>query len=64
MMPPLPKKKHTKSRKKLAYKKYTVTNMTVVECIECGNWRLRHRACTECGTYLGRKVASLDTEKS
>ena len=52
----VPKHKVSKSRrdKRRTHQKLTAPNVT--ECPDCGEARLPHHACLECGTYRGRNV--------
>ena len=53
---PNPKRKMSKSRrdKRRAHYKATVPAMTV--CSNCGEVKLSHRACPNCGYYAGRSM--------
>ena len=55
-MPPLPKKKHTRSRKGGRAAHHAISLPSLMRCPRC---RLRvppGRACPECGHYKGRTV--------
>ncbi len=58
----VPKRRKSKSRRDMrrASKKSTVPNLT--SCPQCGEAKLPHMACMECGTYKGRNV--LQNEES
>ncbi|MBB5172190.1 50S ribosomal protein L32 [Texcoconibacillus texcoconensis] len=54
----VPKRKTSTTRKNMrrTHKKLTVPGM--VECPECGEMKLSHRVCKECGSYKGKEVVS------
>ncbi|MEE4356428.1 MAG: 50S ribosomal protein L32 [Desulfococcaceae bacterium] len=58
----VPKHKVSKSkgRKRRTHQKTEAPNIT--ECPECGEARLPHHACLECGTYKGRDVLQQDED--
>jgi large subunit ribosomal protein L32 len=57
----VPKRKKSKSKrdKRRTHDKTTAPNPTT--CPQCGEAKLPHHACPECGDYKGRTV--LDTEE-
>ena len=59
-MPPLPKQKVSRTRrdKRRTHDSLTVSNM--VQCSNCGEMRLSHRACPDCGHYKGREVFEVE----
>ncbi|MDH3975723.1 MAG: 50S ribosomal protein L32 [Deltaproteobacteria bacterium] len=52
----VPKRKVSKERKRKRRSHHALTTPNVVNCPECGEPRLSHRACPGCGFYNGRKV--------
>ncbi|MBM4267019.1 MAG: 50S ribosomal protein L32 [Deltaproteobacteria bacterium] len=44
----------TKKNKRRAHD--ALTSPALIRCPQCGEPRLRHRACPSCGVYRGRKV--------
>ena len=52
----VPKRKVSKARKRKRRSHHALTAPNVVNCPECGEPRLSHRACPACGFYNGRKV--------
>jgi large subunit ribosomal protein L32 len=58
----VPKKKTSKSRKRMRRSHHRVHAPTVVRC-ECGEPALPHRACPSCGKYRGREVVGSADEK-
>jgi large subunit ribosomal protein L32 len=55
-MTPLPKRKTSKGRRdrRRANDSLVARNMTL--CSNCGQMRLPHRVCANCGYYKGREV--------
>jgi large subunit ribosomal protein L32 len=58
----LPKHKTSKSRrdKRRTHKKLTAPNVSV--CPKCGEAKLPHHACPNCGSYKGRTVIETEEE--
>ncbi|MEX1248458.1 MAG: 50S ribosomal protein L32 [Anaerolineales bacterium] len=61
-MTPLPKRKHSKGRRdrRRAHDALQARNMVV--CSNCGEMRLPHQVCTNCGYYKGREVVHIEKE--
>jgi large subunit ribosomal protein L32 len=59
-MPPLPKQKVSRTRrdKRRTHNALKASNM--VQCSNCGEMRLPHRACPDCGHYKGREVFEVE----
>jgi len=57
---PVPKRKtsHSKRNKRRAHDSLTPPN--VIQCPDCGEPTVLHRACPHCGTYRGRKVIEIE----
>ena len=55
-MPPLPKKKHPKSRQGKRRSHLSLNLPATLVCTNCRNPRLAHHACPTCGHYKGREV--------
>ncbi len=52
-----PKRKSSKARKRARRTHYKIASTPNLEsCPNCGNIKLRHRACPTCGHYRGRQV--------
>lgn len=53
-----PNRKFSKSRTQKRRSQYYNSGQqpTTMECPNCGNAKLVHRACPSCGHYRGRKV--------
>ncbi len=58
----VPKRKTSKSKRDMrrTHKKATAPNTTT--CPECGEAKLPHFACSECGSYKGRNVSESDED--
>lgn len=58
----VPKRKTSKSQrdKRRTHQKLSAPNVT--ECSECGEPKLPHHVCGECGSYKGRTVLSAEEE--
>lgn len=56
----VPKRKTSKSKrdKRRTHQKAQAPNVTT--CPQCGEAKLPHRVCTECGEYKGRSVVTFD----
>ena len=53
---PLPKRRHSKTRRDKRRTHYKLDPPTVLECPRCHAPRLPHHACPSCGFYNGRLV--------
>ncbi len=62
-MPPLPKKKHSTSRKKRRRSHISASVPNLVPCPQCRSPRPSHQACPVCGTYRGRDVLAVGIER-
>lgn len=59
-MPPLPKKKHSRTRRDKRRTHDALTPANLVQCSNCGEMRLPHRVCPNCGHYKGREVVAIE----
>ena len=50
----------TKRNKRRSHDALTAPN--VINCPECGESTMMHRACPHCGMYRGRKIINVDTD--
>jgi large subunit ribosomal protein L32 len=59
-MPPLPKQKSSRTRRdrRRAHDALKAKNLT--QCNNCGEMRLPHRVCPNCGHYKGREVVVVE----
>ncbi|HXG38449.1 MAG TPA: 50S ribosomal protein L32 [Bacteroidota bacterium] len=53
---PNPKRRHSKSRSRKRRTHYKATAPSLVECPQCHEQKLPHRACPNCGYYKGRSM--------
>ena len=60
----VPKRKTSKARRdKRRSSHWKLQVPGLVACPKCGAMRLPHRMCSECGTYNGRQVKSIETSE-
>ena len=52
----VPKHRVSKSRRDKRRTHYKLTAPHVSTCPQCGEAKMQHRACPECGVYNGRTV--------
>jgi large subunit ribosomal protein L32 len=52
----VPKRKLSKSRKRLRRGHHSAKGIPTQACPKCGAPRLSHRVCPTCGFYRGKKV--------
>ena len=62
-MAPLPKKKTSTARKKTRRHHLRTTLPHLVSCPQCRSPKLSHRACPTCGTYRGRDILAVGSER-
>lgn len=55
----VPKRKTSKARRDKRRANWKLSVPGMVECPQCGELKLPHRACKACGTYKGREVISV-----
>ncbi len=55
-MPPLPKQKTSRTRRDKRRAHDALQAKNLVQCNNCGEMRLPHRVCPNCGHYKGREV--------
>jgi len=57
-MAPLPKKKHSKKRKKDRASHFGIKNVPLTKCrvTGCGAFIVPHSACPECGVYKDEQI--------
>jgi large subunit ribosomal protein L32 len=68
---PVPKRKTSKPRTSRRYNKFVFETVKKLQgrvnlttCTNCGEKRLTHHACGECGFYRGRQVLFLGNDDS
>ncbi len=59
-MTPLPKRRVSSGRRDRRRAHDALKARNVVICPNCGEPRLPHRVCTNCGHYQGREVISVE----
>ena len=59
-MPPLPKQKQSRTRRDKRRTHDALKARNLVQCSNCGEMRLPHRACPDCGYYKGREVFEVE----
>jgi len=62
-MPPQPKRKHSKGKRDRRRSHDALSARNLVQCSNCGELRLPHRVCPNCGHYQGREVIELKKEE-
>ena len=56
---PVPKKRRSKSKKRIKKAYFKIEAPNLQACPECGSLIVPHRACPDCGKYKGRQVIAL-----
>ena len=59
-MPPLPKRKVSSGRRDRRRAHHALKQSNLVQCSNCGEMRLPHRVCMNCGFYQGREVIEVE----
>jgi large subunit ribosomal protein L32 len=59
-MPPLPKQKTSRTRRDQRRAHDALKAKNLVQCNNCGEMRLPHRVCPNCGHYKGREVIAVE----
>lgn len=59
---PLPKRRHSHSRKNKRRAHDALTPAGYIPCPQCHETKLPHRACPSCGYYKGRPVIKVKSE--
>ncbi|EPR28072.1 LSU ribosomal protein L32P [Geobacillus sp. WSUCF1] len=54
----VPFRRTSKTRKRLRRTHFKLQVPGMVQCPNCGEWKLAHRVCKACGTYKGRDVVN------
>lgn len=62
-MPPHPKRKHSQGRRDRRRAHDALQAPNTVQCSNCGEMRLPHTICPNCGHYKGREVLNVEEEK-
>lgn len=61
-MTPLPKRKLSKGRRDRRRAHDALQAANIVQCSNCGEMRLSHTVCSNCGHYQGREVIEVGKE--
>ncbi|MCW5873737.1 MAG: 50S ribosomal protein L32 [Anaerolineales bacterium] len=61
-MTPLPKRKTSKGRRDRRRAHDALQARNTVTCSNCGQMRLPHQVCANCGYYKGREVVKVERE--
>jgi large subunit ribosomal protein L32 len=62
-MVPQPKRKHSKGRRDRRRAHDALTGVKLVQCSHCGEMRLPHTVCPNCGYYQGREILAISKEE-
>ena len=62
-MPPQPKRKLSKGRRDRRRAHDALQASNLVACSNCGEMRLPHRVCPNCGHYQGREIIAKEEKK-
>jgi large subunit ribosomal protein L32 len=62
-MPPQPKRKHSSSRRDRRRSHDALEAQNLVQCSNCGEMRLPHHVCPNCGFYKGSEIVEVNKEK-
>ena len=60
----VPKKRRSKSKRRIRRALWTVVTPNLRACSNCGTKSYPHRACTDCGFYKGKQVIVIKQKKS
>ncbi|QSO49525.1 50S ribosomal protein L32 [Alicyclobacillus mengziensis] len=55
----VPQHRTSKTRKRLRRTHFKLQMPGMVECPQCGEYKLAHRVCLNCGSYKGRTVLNV-----
>jgi large subunit ribosomal protein L32 len=61
-MGPLPKRKVSKSRRNRRRAHDALTRNHLVACESCGEYKVAHHVCKQCGSYKGETIIDVDDE--
>ncbi len=62
-MVPQPKRRHTSGRRDRRRAHDALESINLVVCSNCGEMRLPHHVCPNCGHYKGREIMEVSKEK-
>ena len=55
----LPKRRQSKTRGRKRRTHYKSKATSIMKCPQCGETKMTHRACANCGYYRGRPIISI-----
>jgi large subunit ribosomal protein L32 len=61
-MGPLPKRKHSRSRRNRRRAHDALSLRHLVRCDNCNEYKPAHTVCPNCGTYNGHQVIEIEEE--
>lgn len=61
-MTPLPKKKISRGRRGRRRAHHALMARNLVQCSNCGESRLPHHVCSNCGFYQGREIIEVEQD--
>jgi len=61
-MTPLPKKKISRGRRDRRRAHHALKSRNIVQCSNCGETRLPHHVCGNCGFYQGREIIEVEQD--
>jgi len=61
---PLPKRRHSKQRKRKRRTHWKLSAPNLVKCPHCHEMKLQHRVCPSCGYYNGEEVLVIKKKES
>lgn len=59
-MAPLPKQRVSSGRRDRRRAHHALKRRNLVQCPNCGEMRLPHRVCPNCGHYQGREIIEVE----
>ena len=59
---PVPKRRTSKTRKRIRRSHHALVGNRTVTCKQCGHAMLPHAVCSNCGHYRGREVVTVKEE--
>lgn len=59
---PNPKRRHSKARTSKRRAHDSLTSRSLTQCDRCGEPKLPHRVCMNCGYYREREVIEVESE--
>ena len=62
-MAPQPKRKHSQGRRDRRRSHDGLEAHNLVQCSNCGEMRLPHRVCPNCGHYHSREIIDMEEKK-